>query len=262
MKTPANHVSSALNMYYEGMSIKAIRRNLKQEYGNVPSTATIYEWIQKYTQYAIDSIKDYPPKNIGNIWVADETVIEIDGNNVWLWCVIDYKTRFLLATRISRSRTTRDAQILYDRAVAVAGIEPDKVITDGLPSYLDIRWGKDTEHIRSRPFATGDNTQLIERFNETLKQRTKTMRGLKNIESAHDFISGWLVHYNYLRPHISLGDKTPAEVAGIEDYPYKNWADITRHKPSKPIIIEHQPRDSVKLPTIQIGRSRKAFTTR
>ena len=24
MKTPANHVSSALNMYYEGMSIKAI----------------------------------------------------------------------------------------------------------------------------------------------------------------------------------------------------------------------------------------------
>ncbi len=29
MKTPANQVSSALNMYYEGMSIKAIRRNLQ-----------------------------------------------------------------------------------------------------------------------------------------------------------------------------------------------------------------------------------------
>ena len=116
MKTPANQVSSALNMYYEGMSIKAIRRNLKQEYGNVPSTATIYEWIQKYTQYAMDSIKDYPPKGVGDNWVADETVIEIDGENIWLWCIIDYKTRFLLATRISRSRTTIDAQILYDRA--------------------------------------------------------------------------------------------------------------------------------------------------
>lgn len=97
---------------------------------------------------------------------------------------------------------------------------------------------------------------MIERFHETLKQRTKTMRGLKNIESAHDFISGWLVHYNYIRPHTALNDKTPAEVAGI-DYPYKNWADITRHKPSKPVVIEHQPRDMVELPRIQIGRPRK-----
>ena len=97
---------------------------------------------------------------------------------------------------------------------------------------------------------------MIERFHETLKQRTKTMRGLKNIESAHDFISGWLVHYNYIRPHTALNDKTPAEVAGIE-YPYKNWADITRHKPSKPVIIEHQPRGTVKLPHIQVGRPRK-----
>ena len=256
MKTPANQVSSALNMFYEGMSINAIRRNLKQEHGNMPSSATIYEWIQKYTQYATDSIKGYEPKKIGDTWIADETVIEIDGNNVWLWDIIDDKTRFLLATRISRSHTTQDAQMLYDRAVKTAGKEPGKVITDKLPAYLDVRYGKETEHIQSSPFAVEDNTQMIERFHETLKQRTKVMRGLKNIESAHDFISGWLVHYNYLRPHIALDDKTPAEVAGI-DYPYDNWADITRHKPSKPVIIEHQPRGRVKLPQVQIGRRRK-----
>jgi len=256
MKTPANQVSSALNMFYEGMSIKAISRNLKQEYGNMPSTATIYEWIQKYTQYATDSIKGYKPKKIGDTWIADETVIEIDGNNVWLWDIIDADTRFLLATRISRSRTTQDAQILYDRAIKTAGKEPEKVITDKLASYLDVRYGQDTEHIQSRPFAVEDNTQMIERFHETLKQRTKVMRGLKNLESAHDFISGWLVHYNYIRPHHSLGNKTPAQVAGI-DYPYKNWADITRHKVSKPVIIEHQPRDMTQLPSVQIGRPRK-----
>jgi len=257
MKTPANQVSSALNMFYEGMSIKAIARNLKQEYGNMPSTATIYEWIQKYTQYATDSIIGYKPKKIGNNWIADETVIEIDGQNVWLWDIIDDKTRFLLATRISQSRTTRDAQILYDRAVKTAGKEPSKVITDKLASYLDVRYGKDTEHIQSSPFAVEDNTQMIERFHETLKQRTKVMRGLKNMESAHDFINGWLVHYNYIRPHTSLNDRTPAEVAGIA-YPYKNWADITRHKMSKPVIIEHQPRGKVSLtPSIQIGRPRK-----
>ncbi len=256
MKTPANQVSSALNMYYEGMSIKAIRRNLKQEYGNMPSTATIYEWIQKYTQYAMDSIKGYKPKQVSDIWIADETVIEIDGQNVWLWDIIDDKTRFILATRISRSRTTQDAQILIDRAIKMAGKEAKIVITDKLASYLDVRYGKDTEHRQGGIARVEDNTQKIERFHETLKQRTKTMRGLKNIESAFDFISGWLVHYNYIRPHTALNDRTPAEVAGI-DYPYKNWADITRHKPSKPIVVEHQPRDAVKLPYIQVGRPRK-----
>ena len=50
MKTPTNQVTSAVNSYYEGMSIKAIRRHLLQEHDNAPSTATIYEWIQKYTR--------------------------------------------------------------------------------------------------------------------------------------------------------------------------------------------------------------------
>ena len=257
MKTPAYQVTSSLNMFYEGMSIKAIRRNLQQEYGNMPSTATIYEWVQKYTQYATDSIKDYQPKKIGDTWIADETVLEIDGNNVWMFDIIDDKTRYLLATRITRSRTTRDAQMLIDKAIKTAGKEPKTVITDRLASYLDVRYGKDTEHIQGKPFAVENNTQMIERFHSTLKQRTKVMRGLKNLESAIDFVNGWLVHYNYLRPHTALDDKTPAEVAGI-DYPYQNWADIIRkHKPSSPIIIEHQPRDRVKLPPIQIGRPRK-----
>jgi len=124
MKTPANQVSSALNMWYEGMSINAIRRTLQQEHGNMPSSATVYEWIQKFTQYALDSVKGYRPQNVGDRWIADETVIEIDGQNVWLWDIIDEKTRFLLATRLSTSRTTRDAQMLYDRAVKMAGKNP------------------------------------------------------------------------------------------------------------------------------------------
>jgi transposase-like protein len=256
MKTDANEISSALNMYFEGMSVKAIRRHLLQEHEHAPSTATIYEWIQKYTQYATDSIKDYHPK-VGDIWIADETVLKIGGSDLWLWDIIDDKTRFLLATRLSRSRTTKDAQMLIDRAIKMAGKSPKAVVTDKLPSYLDVSYGKNADHIQGGIARAGkDNTQKIERFHGTLKARTKVMRGLKNFETALDFTEGWLAHYNYLRPHESLQDKTPAEVAGI-DYPYKNWADIIRkHEPSKPVTIEHQPRDIVIEPT-HIGRKHK-----
>jgi putative transposase len=260
MKTSANEVTSALNMYYEGMSIKAIRRHLKQEYGHLHSTATIYEWVMKFTQFATDSVKGYTPK-VGDQWVADETVLEIDGQNVWLWDIIDEKTRYLLATRLSTSRTTKDAQILIDRAVKTAGKSPKVIITDKLKSYLDVRYGKDTEHRQGGIARVEDNTQKIERFHGTLKARTKTMRGLKNIESAIDFTDGWLVHYNYLRPHEALNDKTPAEYAGI-DYPYKSWSDIAhKHKPSKRIVIEHQPRGSMRLQETHIGRPKKRVRT-
>jgi putative transposase len=253
MKTDANLVSSALNAYYEGMSIKAIRRLLLQEHNQAPSTATIYEWIQKYTQYAIDTEKGYKPE-VGNVWVADETVLKLDGQNVWFWDIIDDKTRFLLASRLSRSRTTRDAQELMDRATKTASKSPQVIITDKLGSYLDVRYGKGTEHRQGGIARIENNTQTIERFHGTLKSRTKVMRGLKNFESALEFTKGWLVHYNYLRPHESLNDKTPAEVAGIK-YPYQNWADIIRkHKPTSKIIIEHQPRELLRKERIRISK--------
>lgn len=67
--------------------------------------------------------------------------------------------------------------------------------------------------------------------------------------------------YNYLRPHTALNDKTPAEVAGV-GFPYKNWADITRHKLSKPIIIGHQPRTSIRLEPTRVGRTPKRVRPR
>lgn len=51
------------------------------------------------------------------------------------------------------------------------------------------------------------------------------MRGLNSVESALTFTDGWLVYYNFFRPHESLGNKTPAEVAKA-DFPYKSWKEV------------------------------------
>jgi putative transposase len=230
MKTPANQVSSALSMYYEGMSINAIRRHLQQEYGNCPSSATIYEWIDKYTQVAIREARQYKPEKVGDTWVADETVLEINGQNVWLWDIIDTSSRYLLATRVSFARTTQDAQALMEKASKTAGKIPKVIITDKLHAYLDgieLAFGADTEHRQSKPFSIKDSTNIIERFHGTLKDRTKVMRGLKSIDTAIQFTDGWLVHYNYLRAHKALAGKTPAQKAGVV-YSFRDWVDITR----------------------------------
>jgi len=229
MKTPYYQVASALDDYYKGKSINDIRDSLNAHYQNCPSSKSVYAWIQKYTDDVSKRFRDYHPE-VGNVWIADETVLEIDGKNVWMYDIIDEKTRFLLATRITTARTTQDAQMLMEQAEKRAGKRPKQVITDKQRSYLDgieLAYGADTEHIQSSPFSKDADTQLVERFHGTLKERTKVMRGLKSIDTANQFIDGYIAYYNYMRPHETLDGKTPAEEAKI-DYPYKTWADVIR----------------------------------
>ncbi len=81
MRTPIIQVASALSMFYEGMSLHGITRNLEQTYRSYLSNATIYYWVVRFTKLAINLAKDYKP-NVGDEWVADETVLKIEGDKV------------------------------------------------------------------------------------------------------------------------------------------------------------------------------------
>lgn len=231
MRTPAEQISSALSMFYEGMSLSAIRRHLQQTYGNYPSDSTIYNWIMKFTKKAVSTTRNYRVKT-GDTWIADETVLKIGGENHWFWDVIDDRTRFLLASHISTNRTTRDVEILMSRASRNTVEPPQIIVTDKLRAYLDgieRVFGADSQHILSRGFRVQPNINLIERFHGTLKDRTKVMRGMQNKQTAKLITDGWLVHYNFFRPHETLRGKTPAQATGIR-FPFENWAEVVRGK--------------------------------
>jgi len=234
MKTPPEYISSALSMYFSGSSIKDICDHLNQEYGYHPSKHVVFSWVEKFTPIAVNHFKDFTPK-VGDEWIADETVIALDKRKkIWFFDILDSRTRFLLASRASFSRTTRDAQMLIDRAIKRAGKEPKVVVTDKLASYLDVRYGKDTEHRQGSPFSikeSGESTSQIERFHGTIKERTKVMRAFRDFETLHQFMEGYLIYYNFLKPNEALNGKTPAEAAKI-DYQVKNWKELC-HLPIK-----------------------------
>jgi transposase-like protein len=154
--------------------------------------------------------------------------LKIGGANLWFWDVIDDKTRFLVASRITTTRLTRDAEALFNKARDRAVRNPKIILTDKLRSYIggiEQVFGADVAHVQSRGFRLQPNTNLIERFHGTLKARTKVMRGMANRETARLITDGWLVHYNFFRPHESLKGSTPGAVAGIRA-PFKNWAEV------------------------------------
>jgi putative transposase len=279
MKYPMKAIASAIYQFYAGLSLNEIRRHIDQQYNFLPSGSAIYAWVTRFPTVAIDEAGKHTPK-VGDVWVADETMVDVGGNKYWLIDIIDQDTRFLLATRLSEKRGRKDIALLLRQAYIKAGKAPERILTDGwkvYPDAVDLVFGAKTKHTVSTPFVEVDSTNVIERFQGTLKDRTKVMRGFKKPETASHILNGWLVYYNYLRPHESLNDRTPAQVAGIA-FPYKNWLDVvksqsplglgehrlpivferTRAKP-KPSKKGRKPRKKRQRPTTTmptLGRSR------
>jgi len=90
------------------------------------------------------------------------------------------------------------------------------------------------------------NTNLIERFQGILKSRTKVMRGLKTPETALVILDGWLVYYNFFRPHEGLDNKTPAEKAGL-NISLKDWLDVVKASKGSKRYTSLYPREKVFL---------------
>ncbi len=229
MRVPVDAVGAAVSMFYGGLSIRDVSRQLDQIFDVRPSTSTVYDWVIRYTEKARRIVGEYRPR-VGDVWTADETVLKIGGVNTWFWDIVDEDTRFLLASHISLTRTIRDAETLMRRSLRLAGRAPRVIVTDKLAAYLEgieRTFGAATRHRQSGPFALERSTRSIERFHGTLKDRTKVMRGMANRETAALVTEGWLLHYNFVRGHEGLGGETPARAARVR-VPFRNWAEVVR----------------------------------
>ena len=229
-------IVKALNEYYSGSSFHKIETSMNSQIDGHVSYTSIVKWIHKFTDEAINQTRDLHPK-VGDIWLADENYFHPDLKNkypkgVCFWDIIDVDTRFLLATIITSTKRERDAKLLIRLASKRAGKKPITVITDRLGASLDVlesafrSYNKNQEGGR---FSLSDRTSLVERFHNSVKDRTKVMRNLRDKENLVRFTEGWLVHYNFFKPHMALNNKTPAQKAGLT-FNCRSWAEIVKSK--------------------------------
>ena len=244
-------ITRALTYYYNGMSYKGVVNSFDDLDNIRLSKSTIWDWVIKFTREVIPYVKHVKPRKIGDSWFADETMIKMHGKNRWLWAVIDEDTRYLLACNLTVNRTTKTATKLFYDAYLHAGRKPFTISTDKLQAYEGAfkkvflrRFGKDKSyHLQSHGFRSPTNTNLIERWNEYIKQRSKVMRYFKRPDSAFTVLQGIIINYNYLWEHSTLDNQVPAQVAGInvEGLGIKNWGDL--------INLSIQHRKEVKNPS-------------
>jgi len=239
MRTDKNIIVAALNFYYDGLSLRKAQRNLEQIFGELISQVTILNWLKKYSQLTAAYVKTLTPQ-LSGLWHEDETMLSCEGHNVWFWEMIDEDTRFLVASHISGTRTFEDTVAIFKKGVEQSKIRPRAVFVDGShicnaafnKVFYTLRKDTRPELVQRVGIKARETNNIVERLHCTLKDRTKPMRGLKAFESTKQILEGYAVHYNCVRPHQSLGGKTPAQAARM-DAP-SNWKalieEATKHE--------------------------------
>jgi putative transposase len=67
----------------------------------------------------------------------------------------------------------------------------------------------------------------MERINGEVRDREKTMRGLKINKTP--VLQGYQIYHNFIRPHMALDGKTPAEACGITIEGENKWITLIQN---------------------------------
>jgi transposase-like protein len=237
MKSDGKIVCLALDLYFKGNSFRKIADTLSQFYGVNVEHSTIIRWLQKYVEIAKAFVDDLKPE-LSGIYHVDEMMVHVrktepiktgskhgkrEWNYSWLWNLADHDTRFLLASRVSKRRNVEDVRAVFQDAKGKMSKRPLAIVHDGLKTYNEgfnnefyTNYGPRIENVRSVGQRDKGLNQMVERVNNSIRDREKTFRGMDNDESAQVMADGIRINYNFIRPHMGLDGKTPAQAAELD----------------------------------------------
>jgi putative transposase len=229
MRSPYNQVAAAIDMYFEGMRLTSIPGLLFRRYGTFITSASVYRWITRFSQLAVETARDVSV-SVGDAWIIIETASRNDIRDIKLSLmdIIDVETHFLLATSLCHNRNQYDVEELIKAARERAGKSPKEVLTDGWKGYrhgITLAQEENRCKIMVSVFDANRYLDLINCWLRASNSRTKIIKSLKKKEAAQLILDGWSIHYNYVRPQELLNGKTPGKAAAA-GYKFHDWLEI------------------------------------
>jgi len=236
MRANENKITAGLDLYYKGVSLRKVQEHFQAFYPKNSTHVSVYNWIVKYSMMVSD-LTDNVQIQCGKEMMSDEMEYHrrlyhqkgmkgIEQN--WFVDTFDLQTRFMIVGEYMKSRTNENLIKVMKKTKFKTGEQVKIVTTDGLQGYPTVL--RKTFSLQS-PYHASSRTKSkiihnvviasergfnhpIERLHNTIRERTKVMRGFHGrIESAYAIMKGLEINYNFNRRHMSLGNKTPAQIA-------------------------------------------------
>lgn len=204
---------------------------------NIWDIGVSYQTVLNYVQTAAYHCHKFNLKHKGSINdvnAGDETYVKVKGVWHYVWLFICSTSKKITAYHFSDNRGAKAAITAMLEAVRTADKEQDiTLVTDGNPSYqaglhfinanneqlnLSLKTviglqNLDKESEEYRPYK-----QIVERLNRTYKYHLQAQNGFGSINGAVAKLILFVTHYNFLRPHKSLGYKTPVELPELSGF--------------------------------------------
>lgn len=220
MRHPMHLVLAALNLYFfENSTTRKVSQYLFMQNDIVISHVTISKWILKFAPlFKAIALKRTARLNFSDSdeWHCDETYVTIFGQKYYLWFVLDAETRFVLDFNLSPSRDSDAAHSILANCSEKYGSPRSSIVSDRYSAYVEPAslFFNQVKHIRVEDFKDWISNNVIESFNGQFKAWYKPKRGFNSFACANNLVAMYVFFYNFLRPHSSLSNLTPAQVAG------------------------------------------------
>lgn len=232
MKGTPQIVTSAMQLYFTGESFRNVQKFLRLQ-GVEVTHRTVYNWVKKYVGLMEKYLENITPR-VSDVWRADELYVRIKGNPKYIYALMDDDSRFWLAKQVAEKKYSADVEPMFKDAVDKAQKKPRLMITDGAWNFnrasRKVFYTNEkprTIHVRHIHIQGDKNNNKMERLNGEIRDREKVMRGIKKDDSP--VISGYQIYHNYIRPHMGLEGKTPADVVGIKIEGDNKWITLIQN---------------------------------
>ncbi|GAA0279044.1 IS6 family transposase [Halobacterium noricense] len=189
----------AVRLHATGCSLRETTTILAES-GVERSHQAVWQWVHRLA----DSVPDPPTASPSRVAV-DETAVKINGEWSWLYAAIDLDTKLILDVALFGRHGTDPA------AAFLSGLAEKHDLSD--TTFLVDQFGYRTAIARlglnGRVYYTDRN--LIEKWFHTLKMRLDRFHNswVGSRQSVRQWLALFSHYYNRLRPHQSLGNRTP-----------------------------------------------------
>jgi putative transposase len=156
-------VRYGIYLYFSSRSFRLAARCLESIIKR--SHVAIWKWVQKYSGIA-DRLLSVNKPAVKKIFV-DETLLQIDGQNYWLWIAYEPNLNSCLMMHLSRERTIFVCYQFFKQLRDRFGRKP--IFTDGAHWYNDACGWLRLDH---RVYGT-ELKNVMERFIQHIKDRTE-----------------------------------------------------------------------------------------
>jgi len=207
----------SIELRKQGFSVGRIRtRSLMQRMRLktiycVPRTTCMCDAAYKYPYL----LRNVEITHSNHAWAADITYIPMAKGYLYLFAIIDLKSRFILNWSLSNTMEASWVVATMKDAVKKYG-KPEIINTDQGSQFTSSEWVDYIKGLKKTKISMDgkgraiDNV-FIERFWRTLKYEKLYLQTIENGMHANQLCREFMEYYNYRRSHSSIGDQTPAE---------------------------------------------------